>query len=169
MPSWRLAFLMMYFVFASFISNAQNTSTIRQNYLDQVAPKEYLIAGIDLKWNWIENDPVEDSIAVSQGWYQYMGARKQELQNEIESLRAQMIFDYHVALTELLASNISLQTSVQSDISENISSQATHFPDSITYLSSDTSQVELLKEWLRNYQSEFWSYVNLLEEIITQN
>lgn len=58
----------------------------QENYSEEVQKVSQQIESIRVKRDWIKNDPVEDSIAVSEGWYIQMEGRLEVLFEKKRSL-----------------------------------------------------------------------------------
>lgn len=169
---------LIYFLFSistiTFGLNAYSNQTVsisetHQIYLDKAGPIEKRIAEIDFKWNWIVSTPSEDSIAIAQGWYVYMGAQRDQLKADLVSAKIEQLENYYQDIVDLFSSQMDVLNSKISEMKESRNQFAPNYPLIEEYKSSSHLNTEALSKWIADYSKEYSDFTIFLEKLVLNN
>lgn len=157
-------------VFAQVSENTTNgsegaMSMPKRIYLEKKSVIDMYLNAIDNKWNIIINDPVEDSIAKAEGWYDFMSGRRIDLNNQLLAIRVEQLQNYYTLLNDLL---VSAKIS-QVDINELLSQRllfAPSYPLEKLEMPNDDSQRSALELWILDNLNEYELLIGYMEKLV---
>ena len=150
-------------------NQAELVSETRQLYLDKSGPIEKRIAEIDGKWNWIIATPSEDSIAKAQGWYEYMGAQRDQLKADLVTAKIEQLENYYQDIIDLFGSQIETLNIQIAAMKDNRLLLAPNYPAIDEYKTSTHLNSESLTYWIINAPQEYQDFTVYLEKLIINN
>jgi len=144
-------------------------SETRKIYSEKTANVEYLIAGINSKWNWISSIPTEDSIATAQGWYTVMGARRDELKQELVAIKIEQLQNYYQDIKDLFGVQEDMLKTKTDEMIANRILTSPDYPVMDEYIPSTTLNIGLLSEWIINKPQQYLDFTAYLENLVLNN
>lgn len=144
-------------------------SATRQAYLDKLNNIEQQLWSIDNKWNWIVATPSEDSIAKAEGWYTYMGARRDQLKADLISIKVEQLQNYYEDILNLTSGNETLKQTTIKDMEKNRLALSPNYPLHSEYIPLSEPVILSLKTWLMTYPEQYDGFTTYLEQLVTSD
>lgn len=146
----------------------QKVSATRQLYLDKMSVLERQLSDIDLKWNWIVVTPEEDSIAKAQGWYIYMGERREQLRADVITVKAEQVINYYRDVLTFPVGEEIIKSTIIPELKLNRSQIAPEYPYHEEYLPLSESDHSALKTWVQGYPDQYLAFTDYLELLVNR-
>ncbi|MBI3135702.1 MAG: hypothetical protein HYZ14_13585 [Bacteroidetes bacterium] len=151
--------------------NAQEVNKVsatRQVYLDKMYILERQLSDIDLKWNWIVVTPEEDSIAKAQGWYEYMGARREQLKADVVRVKIEQVIGYYQDVLRFPVAEENRNTILIPELKLKRSEVAPDYPEHESYLPLSETDNSALAVWLQTFPGQYTALTDYLESLVNQ-
>lgn len=145
---------------------SQTQSTTRTNYLENLVNVERQIAAFETKIAWVTNDPVEDSIAKAEGWYDMMNLNLAKFENQIVLMRIEQLKDYYNNILSFPLPELDIQNSIIPEMSIMRNDIAADYPIFEEYFPTSENSITALEKWIKEFPVQYENFTAYLETLV---